>query len=248
MTITGWNEVRPAAFDRACEPSAALAALDVAEWRDLYAAARRFVAGREWYTAEGWQPDDDEFAELQWRIAAEATLMVLKLDAALFDDVATIILYPSGFMATGSYTDEDGIEHRISEPRSGEAWEQGPVVLAADDVLDPPPGTSLVIHEFAHKLDALNGRMNGFPPMPAHMSPARWSDVFQHAWDRLDALDDAGAALPVDDYALENPAEFFAVMCESFFIEPLNLRRSLPEVYALLSEWFSQDPAARVEA
>jgi Mlc titration factor MtfA (ptsG expression regulator) len=103
-----------------------------------------------------------------------------------------------------------------------------------------------VIHEFAHKLDMLNGVANGFPPLHAGMSRARWSDAFSAAYDDFCRRTDSGEELEIDDYAAENPAEFFAVMSEAFFESPLAVRQLYPGVYSQLVEFYRQDPAARL--
>ena len=52
---------------------------------------------------------------------------------------------------------------------------------------------------------------------------------------------------PIDPYAAENPAEFFAVVSEVFFADALLLRREYPDVYAQLAALYRQDPAQRAE-
>ena len=48
---------------------------------------------------------------------------------------------------------------------------------------------------------------------------------------------------PIDDYAAADPAEFFAVTVETFFLAPDLLRWAYPAVYACLSEFFDENPA-----
>ena len=55
------------------------------------------------------------------------------------------------------------------------------------------------------------------------------------AWERTGADWDAYGETEVDDYALESPAEFFAVLSEHFFTIPEHLQEVLPEAYALLA-------------
>ncbi|MBC8118750.1 MAG: zinc-dependent peptidase, partial [Burkholderiaceae bacterium] len=50
--------------------------------------------------------------------------------------------------------------------------------------------------------------------------------------------------LPFDAYAAQDEAEFFAVSSEAFFVEPTGLQQAFPEWYALLAEFFLQDPLA----
>ena len=49
-------------------------------------------------------------------------------------------------------------------------------------------------------------------------------------------------------YAGTNPAEFFAVATEAFFTLPVAMRQDKPALYEVLSDYYRQDPAARVRA
>jgi Mlc titration factor MtfA (ptsG expression regulator) len=104
------------------------------------------------------------------------------------------------------------------------------------------PGRNVVIHEMAHKLDMLNGDANGFPPLHRRMNRRDWSRVFTQAWDRLHEARAAGEALPIDDYGLTSPAEFFAVLSEQFFEQPRVLHEELPNVFRQLVGFYRQHP------
>ena len=58
---------------------------------------------------------------------------------------------------------------------------------------------------------------------------------------------DRGHETWLDPYGAEHEAEFFAVMSEAFFIDPLEARRRYPDVYAQLALFYRQDPAARID-
>jgi len=57
-----------------------------------------------------------------------------------------------------------------------------------------------------------------------------------------------GREAQFDPYASENPGEFFAVMSEAFFETPLVLRAEYPALYAQLTAFYRQNPAARSAA
>jgi Mlc titration factor MtfA (ptsG expression regulator) len=57
---------------------------------------------------------------------------------------------------------------------------------------------------------------------------------------------DVGEETPIDPYATESPAEFFAVVSESFFELPDLLHAEYPEVYGQLKAFYRQDPLARL--
>ena len=44
-----------------------------------------------------------------------------------------------------------------------------------------------------------------------------------------------------------NPGEFFAVATEAFFDVPIDLREGEPDLYAVLADFYGQDPAGRLE-
>jgi Mlc titration factor MtfA (ptsG expression regulator) len=106
-------------------------------------------------------------------------------------------------------------------------------------------GVNVVIHEFAHKLDMLNGDANGFPPLHSGMSREAWGRAFTEAFKDLCRRVEAGEDTDIDPYAAEAPGEFFAVVSEAFFEMPDIVRETYPAVYAQLAEFYRQDPASR---
>jgi Mlc titration factor MtfA (ptsG expression regulator) len=198
------------------------------------------------------------------QIAAQACILVLELGIEQFEGWTDIIVYPGQFVPEREVMDEAGVIHTTREVLAGEAWLEGPVILSYEDVVragDPlaaVAGHNVVIHEFAHKLDMRNGGANGFPPLPKGMNASIWRQVFMAAYldfcrrtdeaERL-ARRDRGAALdalPIDPYASENPAEFFAVISEAFFEIPQNVQKTYPEVYRQLALFYRQDPLQRM--
>ena len=77
------------------------------------------------------------------------------------------------------------------------------------------------------------------------MPPQLWRRTLTAAYDDFCARIDRGEDTAIDPYAAESPAEFFAVLSEVFFAEPLLLRREYPEVYGQFAAFYRQDPAAR---
>jgi Mlc titration factor MtfA (ptsG expression regulator) len=186
--------------------------------------------------------------DMRIAIAIQACILILNLGLDYYRGWVEVIVYPDEFVAEREYVDEAGVTHAIEEPISGESWERGPVILSWADANEGgrAGGYNVVIHEFAHKLDMLNGEPNGFPPLHADMSRAAWSGAFTRAYEDFCERVDSNARLDIDDYAAENPAEFFAVMSEAFFESPLTLTSLYPDVYTQLSQFYRQDPARRL--
>ncbi|KRP45055.1 hypothetical protein SAMN04490190_4741 [Pseudomonas libanensis] len=184
-------------------------------------------------------------------LAAQAQLPLMNLgDLDWYQGFHEIVLYPDDFLSPQRHRDASGVEHEWDGEHSGEAWQQGPVILAWPGVLASGQweGYNLVIHELAHKLDMLNGDANGLPPLHHDMRVQEWASVMQSAFDDLNRQLDANpdAETEIDPYAAENPAEFFAVTSEYFFSAPDLLADSYPQVYAQLSRFYRQDPLARL--
>jgi len=185
--------------------------------------------------------------EMRLCIAAQACMLVLNLDFECYRGWVEVIIYPDEFVAKYEYLDEDGIAHQVEEPMTGESWLAGPVILSWADaeLREGEPAYNVVIHEFAHKLDMLNGDANGFPPLNAGMSREAWAQAFTQAYKDLCRRVEVGEDTDIDPYATEAPAEFFAVVSEAFFEMPDIVRQTYPAVYAQLVEFYRQDPASR---
>lgn len=180
-------------------------------------------------------------------IASRACLPILNLGLDWCRGWTAIIVYPDGFMRAHTFEDDAGVVHTRREPLCGEAWSGGPVVLSWPDVhADTVAGSNLVIHELAHKLDMRNGVANGMPPLHREMSVSDWTRDFSRAYEDLRARLMRRDAPPIDPYAAEDPAEFFAVISELFFETPEVLLGAYPVVYGKLREFYKQDPAARL--
>lgn len=219
--------------------------LDADERRRLCRRAEEFLRAKDISAAAGHAIDDAQ----RWQIALQAALPVLNLDIGWYRNFHQVIVYPTGFRVEREVTDMAGVVHEVDEEFSGEAWEQGPVLLAWDDVAPGAEpfgeGTNVVMHEMAHKLDMLDPTSTGRPPLHAGMSADTWARDFTAAYDQLCRDVDAGIETWIDPYAAEAPEEFFAVLSEHFFIAPCATRAEAPAVYAQLAAFYRQDPAAR---
>jgi Mlc titration factor MtfA (ptsG expression regulator) len=102
-----------------------------------------------------------------------------------------------------------------------------------------------VFHEFAHKLDMLDGTVDGTPPLATREQLTRWVEVCTRVYEQV-VVGEAGRTLR--SYAGVNPGEFFAVATETFFDDPLGLRAEHPDLYGVLADFYRQDPAKRLES
>lgn len=183
-------------------------------------------------------------------IASQACLQILNLGIDSFNGWVEIIIYPGAFKVNRTVTSEQGLVHQQNNSFSGEAWSRGPLILSWEDVAHESyslqPGQNVVIHEFAHKLDMLNGRANGMPPLHPNMPIETWTQTLSHAYELLNDKIDNFQQHYINPYASTNPGEFFAVISEYFFTAPNILFRYCPDVYEQLKQYYRQDTLQRL--
>ena len=222
--------------------------------------SERFLASKHFSGTHGLEVSET----MQVDIAAQASILVLELGLEWYEGWSEIVVYPAQFAPEREVVDEAGVVHLTNDPMSGEAWLGGPVILSYEDVAMTADeemrvaGYNVVIHEFAHKLDMRNGDPNGFPPLHAGMSSKDWKSALAAAYEDFCArvaaaealperrMQAALDALPMDPYAAESAAEFFAVASEAFFETPEQLAPAYPPMYGQLRLFYRQDPQARL--
>jgi len=158
-----------------------------------------------------------------------------------------LIVYPDAFRVNRTHVDAAGVLHEWEDELIGEAWESGPMILSWADIVadceDPNAGFCVAAHEMAHKIDALDGELDGTPPLPRPWQ-REWARDFQAAYDKLARQVDRGRRTAIDGYAAEAPEEFFAVVTEYHFSDPRTLRAEMPQVAAHLERFYGPSPFA----
>ncbi len=201
-----------------------------------------FVAEKHWAGGGGLSVTD----EMKVTIAAQASLLVLGFPQPYYyDQVPSIIVYPR------QYVPPRRVQHNYFIVREdwelcGEAWHRGPIVLSWKDVLasgrNADNGRNVVLHEFAHHLDALNGEVDGVPPLGERQLQG-WYRVTEAEYFRLVGSAQRQEATLLDHYGATNRVEFFAVATECFFEQPVALKRLHGELYGVIRDFYLQDPA-----
>lgn len=220
---------------RAAERIVILDRLTEDELSRLFDLATLFLADKSITGAQGFEITDT----VRQSIALQACLPILNLSLEWDDGWSSIIIYQGSYKSDSTTVDEFGIVHEGSQHRSGEAWQRGPVVLSWKDAKHSGErdGHNVVIHEFVHKLDMMNGRANGFPPLQPDMDPTRWTEIMSRDFEDFQTHRKSG----LDRYGATNPAEFFAVLSEVFFETPKKLVDAYPDIYDIMVKFFRQD-------
>jgi MtfA peptidase len=237
-------------WDWAMDEHAILAGLGQEDESTLRSLSTVFLAEKRFYPVEGLKLEEDMLVS----IAAQACLPVLRLGIEWYEGWTSIIVSPREFSITRTDPDLAGVVHEYEDELSGQILDLGPVVLSWRDVEESGwgDGYNVVIHEMAHKIDGRDGEIDGIPPLPPERA-GTWRKSLGEAYGdfraRVEAAGRRGARrLPIDEYAAESPDEFFAVCCEYFFEKPSLLKRTYPDVYERLREFFLQDPSERLKS
>lgn len=225
-----------------------LAERHVAAWSTLSAEERERVGDRlpdvldgpRWEAARGFELTD----RMRVVIGVQAARLIVGLDPDVdwYGRVSTVVVHPSVLRFDRTEpgpvegTEECGVVHL-----DGQTAFEGPVVIAWDaasrNARHPDRGRDVVLHEFAHVLDMVDGVVDGTPPLPPDQL-GRWVAVCTDAFDRLATGESTG----LDPYGSFDAGEFFAVATETFFTKPVALREAEPDLFAVLSMFYRQDP------
>jgi Mlc titration factor MtfA (ptsG expression regulator) len=184
--------------------------------------------------------------EIRVTIAAQACLLILNRPTDYYPKLRQILVYPGAFFVDRAHTDHAGIQREHRRVLSGESWTQGQVILSWHDTVEGAAvvndAQNVVIHEFAHQLDSEKGYTSGAPMLGGKQRYERWSRVMSQAYAQLQH--DAAHGLPtlINTYGASDPAEFFAVLSETFFEQPGELAAHHPDIYKELCDFYRINP------
>lgn len=172
--------------------------------------------------------------ELRLLVAASAVTLSLGWPDYEWDQLTEVLLYPQDFDRDWSFEDSD---------LAGQAHPWGTVILSTPSLQesfeDPDDAYHVGLHEFAHLLDVEQTHFDGIPRGLSGAPAEEWVHLVDKEMERLRK----GKSV-LDPYGAEDPVEFLAVAVEAFFEAPLALRQRHRELYAVLRDYFGQDPAA----
>ena len=201
---------------------------------------QKFIASKRFYGCAGLVITD----EMRVTIAAQACLLLINKSGSIYHKLASVLVYPTAFRVERDQHRPDGTVALGEQDLLGESWSSGKVVLSWDDVEkgvgDFSDGHNVVLHEFAHQLDAESGGTNGAPPLRRN-SYKTWATVFADNFQDLQARSLHRHETVMDEYGATNPAEFFAVATEAFFEKPYQLYARRPELYRELENYYQVD-------
>lgn len=186
--------------------------------------------------------------EVRVTIAAQAAVLLLHRETEYYPTLKTILVYPRAYVGNIKHQQPDGTVIEGPQPRLGESWFRGALVLSWADVIHSAAidndGHNVTLHEFAHQLDGESGGMEGAPDLPSRARYRDWARVLGHEYQELIEDVHRGHRSLLDPYGSTNPAEFFAVATELFFEKPAAMKRHHPELYDQLRQFYAQNPVS----
>lgn len=202
-----------------------------------------FITEKQFVGCNGLNVTD----EMRVIIAFYACLLILNRPAYYYPSLRQILIYPAEFIVDKQLTDEAGVVQHERQILAGESWVQGQVILSWEDsresAANPHDGYNVIIHEFAHQLDMESGDANGAPMLDDVDDYESWSNVLGEEFNRLAMQAQTREASLLDHYGATDPAEFFAVISETFFEQPRELADESPQLYEQLRRFYRVDPA-----
>jgi Mlc titration factor MtfA (ptsG expression regulator) len=184
--------------------------------------------------------------DIKLTIAAYACILLLHRKTDYFPGLHSILVYPAAYVAKETRHLPGGVIEEGYDVRLGESWPNGSVVLSWNDVkrdaADLRFGRNVVLHEFAHQLDSSFGKGDSSAVLKRPSAFAKWARVLYKNYVKLQQDLDVNKNTLLDPYAAQGPAEFFAVATENFFTRPKELKKSYPDMYRELKNFYHQDP------
>jgi len=183
--------------------------------------------------------------EIKVTIAAQACMLLLNRKATYFPKLRTILVYPHTYVAK-TISSDGRIRVDGQSVRLGESWQDGPVVLSWNSVtggtMNITDARNVVLHEFAHQLDQEDGAADGAPILERRSRYTEWARVLSAEYEALQKKKKKRRRSVMNKYGATNPAEFFAVVTETFFEKPRQMKKRHPELYDELRDYYKLDP------
>lgn len=199
--------------------------------KDLFRQRGKLFLGETVFHGAGVEVDE----RLRQYAATAAVIPTLGFPEWDWTELREIIFRPEG-STNASLVLEGGVVAEFDE--SGMIGETGVfagvMMLSSEDLFwefaHPESGENVGFHEFAH-LMADKGIL-------AEINRDEWNSLYKSEKRRIKRDDSL-----LDDYALVDEDEFFAVASELFFTIPGQLRREHPALHAVLVRAYRQDPS-----
>ncbi|WP_151900982.1 zinc-dependent peptidase [Sulfurimonas hydrogeniphila] len=185
--------------------------------------------------------------EMKIVIAFHACLLVLHVEfTACYENLSTILIYPYTMVAR-QVSANGGIYTKGEFLLEGQSASDTVVISWHDAKKDAYHlhENNVLLHEFAHEIDFLDGSADGTLPLP-YAKYHEWAKVLSREFNKLSDVAlknrDWGKYKLLGAYAATNEAEFFAVVTERYFDKPEALKKHFPELFEEFNSFYKGQP------
>lgn len=163
-------------------------------------------------------------------IAAAAIIPVYRIPDWQYINLHEVLLYPGTFNAD---FDQGGSDRNIIGMVGTGALQHVMVISKwqlRQGFINPHDARNTAIHEFVHLIDKMDGTMDGVPEIILERTyTGRWKQLMETTIDQMKTH-----GSDIDFYGATNTTEFFAVVSEYFFKQPLLLQANHPDLFEML--------------
>jgi Mlc titration factor MtfA (ptsG expression regulator) len=181
--------------------------------------------------------------EMKVVIAFHACILLLNaVIESCYENLATVLIYSHTIVAN-QVSNNGGIFTKGDFLLEGQSASDTVVIAWNDAKKDAYHihNDNVIIHEFAHELDFLDGSADGTPPLP-ESKYHEWAKVLSDEFNKLSEVAlknrDWGEYKLIGAYAATNEAEFFAVVTERYFENPEALKKHFPDLFKELDSFY----------
>ncbi len=217
--------------------------LDAEEKEKIERSILRFMYSKNFLGAQHFEVND----EMKVLISFYACLLLLHIETDnCYDNLNTIIIYNHPVMID-KIQNNGGIFSKEQFLISGQSANDTVIIIwnEAKHEIYHPRHDNVILHEFAHEIDFMDGEIDGVPPMERSRYH-EWTNVLHKEFQKLNRIAlknrDWGDYKFIGEYASTNEAEFFAVITERFFESPKSLKQKFPDLYNELKGFYKTDP------
>jgi len=163
-------------------------------------------------------------------IAAGAIIPVFRIPDWQYINLHEVLVYPGSFNRD---FDQEGPERSIAGMVGSGALQHVMVIdkwQLRQGFINYQDAHNTAIHEFVHLVDKMDGTMDGVPEIILERKYVpQWKQLMDLT---IDGMKRYGS--DIDMYGATSPVEFFAVISEYFFEQPVQLQQYHPRLYEML--------------
>ncbi len=168
-------------------------------------------------------------------VAASAVIAFWGLPYFNYSNLREVLVYPSNFNMDNTLSKIGHVQGKVYHGglMNNTMILSLPALIAGFSISNDKKNVG--VHEFAHLLDKADGVIDGVPYDMCKLDREIWTQL---AEQEINKINNGNSSVP--DYGATSMSEFFAVLVEYYKECPNLLKLKHPELYGVLSRYFSK--------